>query len=183
MQILSLDIGGMPREWITVEQAVVYYAKEQVSWTLGDPIKTLYGGVQNSGRRSSIQTHPIIAIDTSAYKRERSGRVSLSNRTLFGRDRHTCAYCAKEFKWRNLSRDHIIPKAQGGENKWMNVVTACIECNMRKGARTPEQAGMELCFTPYVPNLYEHLMLQNRNILADQMEYLKAGLPKHSRVL
>jgi len=42
---------------------------------------------------------------------------------------------------------------------------------------------MHLLYTPYVPNLYEHLLLQNRNILADQMEYLKTGIPRHSRVL
>lgn len=184
MQILSLDIAGMPREWLTIKEAVSYYTTGKVSWTLGEPVRTLYGGIQRkTGERSSVTTHSIIAVDTSAYKKERSGRVSLTNRTLFGRDKHTCAYCAKQFNHRNLSRDHIVPRARGGENKWMNVVTSCMGCNMSKGSRTPEEAGMELCYAPYIPNLYEHLLLQNRNILADQMEYLKTGLPRHSRVL
>jgi hypothetical protein len=183
MQVLALDIGGVPREWISLEDAVVYYAKDLVSWHLGDPIKKFYGGYQKTGKQSSIETHPIIAIDTSSCANILRGKISLSNRTLFGRDRHMCAYCGKIFKTKDLSRDHIVPRSQGGENRWMNVVTACIDCNTRKDARTPEEAGMQLLFTPYVPNLYEHLLLQNRNILADQMEYLKAGIPKHSRVL
>ena len=183
MQVLTLDIGGMPREWVTLEQAVTYYAKDLISWTLGTPIKRFHGGFQRSGVQSVIETHPIIAIDSSAYSMERSGRISLSNRTLFGRDRHTCAYCGKIFKPKDLSRDHIVPRSQGGANKWMNVVTACIGCNTHKDNRTPEEANMQLLFTPYTPNLHEHLLLQNRNILADQMDYLKAGLPKHSRLV
>ena len=34
-----------------------------------------------------------------------------------------------------------------------------------------------------LPNHYENMILQNRNILADQMDYLVTGLPKNSRVL
>jgi len=40
-----------------------------------------------------------------------------------------------------------------------------------------------LLYLPYVPNHFENMILQNRNIIADQMEYLKAGIPKHSRLL
>ena len=45
-----------------------------------------------------------------------------------------------------------------------------------------KQAGMELLYVPYVPDKAEALILQNRNILADQMQFLKDFLPKHSRV-
>jgi len=34
-----------------------------------------------------------------------------------------------------------------------------------------------------VPCHYENLILQSRTILADQMDYLMAGLPRSSRVL
>jgi hypothetical protein len=183
MLVLTLDVTGMPREWVPIKESIGYFTTEKVLWTLGSPIKTFYGGVQNSGVRSSIEAYSIIAVSNHRYKRDLSGCVNLSNRTLFGRDRHICAYCGKQFKMPDLSRDHILPKAQGGENRWMNVVTACILCNTKKGNRTPEQAKMQLLYTPYIPNLYEHLLLQNRNILADQMEYLKTGIPRHSRLL
>ena len=69
-----------------------------------------------------------------------------------------------------------------GHDTWMNVVTACRACNHRKGSRTPEQAGMSLLYAPYVPSLWEDFILRNRRILADQMEFLMAHLPKTSRL-
>jgi 5-methylcytosine-specific restriction endonuclease McrA len=81
-----------------------------------------------------------------------------------------------------LSRDHIVPLSRGGEDRWMNVVTACRGCNSKKDNRTPEAARMPLLYLPYVPNRHEHMILQNRRILVDQMQYLMARVPKHSRL-
>ena len=41
--------------------------------------------------------------------------------------------------------------------------------------------GMALLYTPYVPNKAEFLILSNRNILADQMDFLLQHLPQQSR--
>ena len=41
---------------------------------------------------------------------------------------------------------------------------------------------MPLLYVPYVPNRHEHFILRNRRILADQMEYLLAGVPRTSRL-
>ena len=43
-------------------------------------------------------------------------------------------------------------------------------------------ARMPLLYLPYIPNRYEHLILQNRRILQNQMDYLMAKVPKHSRL-
>jgi 5-methylcytosine-specific restriction endonuclease McrA len=102
---------------------------------------------------------------------------------LFARDRHICGYCGGQFPRSYLSRDHIVPKYLGGKDEWTNVITACLSCNQKKGCKTLEQSGLQLRFIPYEPNRYEHLILQNRKILADQMEYLLSGVPKHSRIL
>jgi hypothetical protein len=64
----------------------------------------------------------------------------------------------------------------------MNSVTACRACNERKGNHTPEQASMELIYLPYVPNRAEYLILTNRRILADQMEFLAQHVPAQSRL-
>lgn len=183
MQVLALDISGIPRAWVSLEQAVVYHAKDLVAWTAGSPLSLFRGGYQRSGERSQIETNSIIALKAAGFDLSKHGKVALTNKTLFGRDRNLCAYCGKTFKLGDLSRDHIHPRSKGGENKWMNVVTACINCNLRKDDRTPEQAKMQLLYLPYIPNHYEHLILQNRNVLADQMDYLKLGVPKHSRVV
>ena len=102
---------------------------------------------------------------------------------LFRRDQHICAYCGNRFLVGDLSRDHVQPVSKGGPNIWTNVVTACHSCNKYKDDRTPEQAGMELYYVPYTPNRAEWLILQNRKILADQMDFLIAKVPRESRLL
>ncbi|MEC5214861.1 5-methylcytosine-specific restriction endonuclease McrA [Polaromonas sp. CG_9.5] len=66
-------------------------------------------------------------------------------------DHDVCAYCYEHFHEKDLTCEHIIPLAQKGIDTWMNVVTACRECNHRKSAHTSEQAKMPLLYTPYVP--------------------------------
>ena len=74
------------------------------------------------------------------------------------------------------------PLSKGGLDIWENVVSACHHCNSHKGNRTPQQAAMPLLAVPYRPSWIEHLILSNRNILADQMAFLKAQLPRnHAR--
>ena len=107
----------------------------------------------------------------------------LNNRELFRRDRHMCAYCADELSFFRLTRDHIRPLSRGGRDTWMNVVTACRQCNGQKRNRLPEEAGMELLYLPYVPNKAEYLILTNRRILSDQMEFLKQHVAAHSRLV
>jgi hypothetical protein len=184
MNVLALDVGGIPRQWLNLEQAILYQAKGQVAWSLGDTIAKFRGGIQNDGTESVLETPSIIAIKGGeGFNPAKFGTVVLSNKTLFGRDRHVCAYCGNHFTSNHLSRDHIIPMSRGGENKWMNVVTSCKKCNSQKSDKSLKEAGLELLYMPYEPNHYEHIILQNRNILADQMDYLRTGVPKHSRVL
>ena len=52
----------------------------------------------------------------------------------------TCVYCGKPA----AHMDHVIPKSQGGTDGDANLVPACAKCNLSKGARTPEEAGMEM---------------------------------------
>lgn len=184
MAILALDITGTPKQWLSADNAITYHAKKAVAWSLGEIVVRYRGGVQKDGTTSYLESPSIIAIKGHGFDVTKHGKVGLTNRTLFGRDRNTCAYCASQFpNHQNLSRDHIMPRSRGGADTWMNTVTACKICNMAKGNRTLKEARMELLYVPYVPNHYEHLLLQNRNILADQMEYLISGVPKNSRVV
>ena len=50
------------------------------------------------------------------------------------------------------------------------------------GGRLPEEAGMPLIYAPYVPSLWEDMILRNRTILSDQMAFLVANLPRGSRL-
>jgi hypothetical protein len=183
MSVLALDVSGLPRKWVSFDDAITYRAKNLVAWTMGDVVAKYNGGFQKDGTKSYLETHSIIAIKGSGFNPGKFPTVSLTNRTLFGRDRNTCAYCGDHFSTHHLSRDHIMPRSKGGDDTWMNVVTACRRCNQRKGDKTLKEARLELLYLPYAPNHYENLILLNRNILGDQMEYLISGVPKNSRIL
>lgn len=184
--ILQLDISGNPQRWITYEDSCYYTAKDLVGWSMGATNITLYGGTsRETGKQSTMTINTIIAIKGKVNPKQfqSANRVPLSNKTLFRRDSNMCAYCGETFNSSALTRDHIHPVSRGGPNIWMNVVASCSHCNKVKDDRTPEEANMQLLFTPYIPNRAEWLILQNRKILGDQMEFLLARVPQESRLL
>lgn len=181
-RVLGLDIAGNPFKWLSPEEAVHYYASDKVVWDLGQDFQTFHGGHQKDGHQSEIVLKSIIAVRGETKRQHTRSTINThGNFLLFRRDHHICAYCADEFEGRDLTRDHVHPRSRGGSNDWVNSVTACKSCNMRKANKTPEEAGMQLLYVPYRPCSWEHFILQNRNVIADQMEYLKSKLPKHSR--
>jgi 5-methylcytosine-specific restriction endonuclease McrA len=183
VDVLQLDISGRPQAWISAQEAATLYAVESVAWTLGAPFHVLRGGVQrHSGLPSRIDVHPIIAVRGSIPSRAWRLTPALTNLKLFTRDRHVCAYCTSLYPISDLTREHVIPTSRGGLDTWMNCITACFSCNGRKGNRLPEEARMSLCYLPYVPSLHEDMILRGRKILADQMEFLLASVPKNSRL-
>jgi len=181
--VLTLDSHGQPYRWVSWQHAVIYYSRDMVAWAIGSESFTVHGGVcRKTGQRSEIRANSIIAIRGKSLPPGALIQTPpLSNRELFHRDRQVCAYCGTELPFSRLTRDHIMPVSQGGVDSWMNVVTACRGCNQRKGGRTPEQAHMLLLYAPYVPNKAEYLILSNRSILADQMDFLAHQLPSQSR--
>lgn len=182
-QILALDLAGTPRKWVSAEAAVGYYARSLVVWESGAQAAVFQGGTNRSGARSLIRVRSIVAVRGGSFLSAESVQEPLlTNAKLFARDRRLCAYCGGRFLRRNLSREHILPVSRSGGNCWTNVVTACRACNTRKGCRTPEEAGMPLLYLPYVPSHWEDFVLANRDILADQMDYLLARVPAGSRL-
>jgi HNH endonuclease len=183
LKVLKLSAQGLPQSWISLEQAVIHYAADEVRWEVGERVARFRGGHNAiSGKQSVIEISSIIGTKGVPQINPFDLRPGLTNSKLFVRDRNICAYCGGDFHEDDLTREHIIPYALAGQDNWMNVVTACRHCNHRKAARTPEQAHMPLLYTPYVPSLWEDFILRNRRILADQMEFLMAHLPKTSRL-
>jgi 5-methylcytosine-specific restriction endonuclease McrA len=183
MDVLQLDVSGRPQAWITAREAALLYASDSVAWTLGDACQVLRGGIQRStGLQSRLELHPIVAVRGAVPSRAWRQTPSLSNPKLFVRDRHICAYCGGRFAFDELTREHIVPVSRGGADSWMNCITACRGCNGRKGNRMPEEARMTLLYLPYVPSLHEDMILRGRRILADQMEFLLASVPRSSRL-
>jgi 5-methylcytosine-specific restriction endonuclease McrA len=87
----------------------------------------------------------------SAYDHLPKGRVRFSRLNIYARDHDTCQYCARQLPRSELNLDHVVPRSQGGKTTWENVVCSCINCNLKKGGRTPEQAGLKLLNKPARP--------------------------------
>jgi 5-methylcytosine-specific restriction endonuclease McrA len=187
LQILRTDASGMPLEWIGYQEAVKLYYLDQVAYTCGLPICSLRGGINAlSGQRSILEVNSILAThcpNSGRFKNFRNYTPPLNNAALFRRDNHLCLYCGQHFSRRELSRDHITPVSQGGQDIWSNVVTACKRCNNHKAGRTPEQANIQLLAIPFIPTHAEYIYLQGHMILADQMAFLRAHFPRSSPLI
>ncbi|MCC7151240.1 MAG: HNH endonuclease [Rubrivivax sp.] len=183
MDVLQLDVSGRPQAWVSAREAAVLYASDAVAWTIGHACVVLRGGIQRTtGRQSIIELHPIVAVRGSVPARAWRLAPALTNTKLFARDRHLCAYCGCHGGEEALTREHIVPVSRGGVDSWMNCITACRACNGHKGNRLPEEAHMSLLYLPYVPSLHEDMILRGRRILADQMDFLLASVPRSSRL-
>jgi 5-methylcytosine-specific restriction endonuclease McrA len=183
-KILRLNLAGQPIEWVDWQAAVCLYARELVTWSLGDVVHRIHGGHSRlTGEQTIIELPSIIACGGTQLARPRSS-YPLSNSALFARDNHLCLYCSREFPQHELTRDHIVPLSRGGTDRWENVVSSCRRCNQHKGNRLLEDIGMELVALPYRPNNAEYLALINsRRILVDQMEFLRTQFSRNSRWL
>jgi len=95
------------------------------------------------------------------YDRLPKQDVKLNRRNIYARDANLCQYCGGRFPTSELSLDHVVPRSQGGQSTWTNLVCCCVRCNSRKGGRTPRQAHMKLIREPIKPtrNPVIHLRL------------------------
>lgn len=86
-----------------------------------------------------------------AYDKLPRQDVKFNRRNIYARDSNRCQYCGKKYPTTELSLDHVVPRSQNGKTTWENIVCCCVRCNVRKGGRTPEQAGMHLICKPVRP--------------------------------
>ncbi len=79
--VLAVDMAGVPSRWLMVEEAISYYARRMVAWSLGDPVATYRGGIcRVTGQRSELSTHSIIAIKGAVdFVKDHHAEPHLSN--------------------------------------------------------------------------------------------------------
>ena len=95
-------------------------------------------------------------------------KVPYSKKNIMIRDGFSCGYCGSTYQ---LTIDHIIPVSRGGKSTFENCVTACRECNNKKGSRTPGEANMFLKRQPYAPTISEFFRIKMKQLGVDK--YLK----------
>jgi hypothetical protein len=184
-KILKLNAAGRPVSWITREEGALLYCRDKVAWEAGLDFVRLNGGTSRiTGARSILLVSTIVAARGGTREYDLLNDVPpLTNANLFRRDGHMCLYCGDYLYDCELTRDHVVPVSRGGKDTWDNVVTACHTCNHRKDNLLLEEIGMKLLAVPYVPNRAEGLILENRHILGDQMEFLKEHAGQRAALL
>lgn len=126
-----------------------------------------------SGRAEIIEEHnekiktinhefkiPSVIRMVKGFNFEKS-KFRFSKKNVFARDQGKCQYCTKELTIDLCTFDHVLPKSRGGKTSWENIVLACRSCNQKKGAKTPDEARMNLITKPYMP---KKLPKFNKNI-------------------
>ncbi len=99
-----------------------------------------------------VSTPEVVVLQS--YNGVRRKGLAVTRRNVFARDGRRCQYCGRTRPGDELSLDHVIPRSRGGGATWENLVVACLECNQRKAARTPKEAGMALIREPEKPATY-----------------------------
>lgn len=103
----------------------------------------------------SSKQHKYPAVVRLVYKNRWMPKMAKFNRkAILKRDYYTCQYCGYAGTPPQLGVDHIMPRSRGGSNTFDNCVTSCHPCNIKKGSRTPEEAGMKLMNKPEPPKRF-----------------------------
>ena len=105
--------------------------------------------------------------------------VILTRENIFRRDRFQCQYCGTS---KDLTLDHVVPKAKGGKTSWTNLVTACKRCNSKKGDFLPEEIGFKLEMRPFRPSYVMFLRDFSGYQYEEWQPYLSNGTRKSTNV-
>lgn len=93
---------------------------------------------------------PEIIVLTS-YDKIPNYKVRVSRKNVWARDNGECQYTGRKLSFNDATLDHVIPSSRGGSNDFDNLVTCASDVNLKKGNRTPEEAGLKLRRKPKAP--------------------------------
>ncbi len=159
-QVLVLNRNYLPVHITTVKRAFVMLYQD-IARVVDDQYRTYdfltWADLSVEAHHESvglinrlIRVPRVILLNVFDHLPKKSVRFSRLN--IFLRDNNTCQYCGDRFSRVDLNLDHVLPRSQGGISTWENVVCSCIDCNRRKGGRTPAQARMKLIRKPMKPH-------------------------------
>ena len=137
-RVLLLNQTYEPLGTVSVARAVIMVFKNTVS------VEELDGDRVLRSARAEFPVPSVIRRRIYINVRRRREASSMKRLRIYMRDKYRCQYCGDKKPVGELTLDHILPRSRGGDNSPVNVVTACMACNNRKGDRTPAEARMPL---------------------------------------
>ena len=185
LPVLLLNRYFAPVSVITARRALVrlYGGVGHAVDTAGDTYE--FSVWRNLPVRSADDSLPIVGgalrvprvLHLLRYDRTPRPAVRLSRENLLLRDEFQCQYCSRRPGQRELNVDHVQPRSRGGEDSWTNLVISCRSCNLKKGRRTPAEAGMKLLKEPKRPrwSTATQILMGMREPFEEWQPFLKAG--------
>lgn len=152
---LVLNADFSPLSIISWKRALIWSIQYDKNHNMGIEIIDFYKNDYILGTNN--RKYPIPAVvKTKKYFKTYNHKVNFSKRNLFIRDDYTCQYCGVKKDFKELTYDHVVPKSVWrhknlSPTNWTNIATACVNCNRRKGNKTPKQANMPLRTIPIEP--------------------------------
>jgi len=137
-RVLLLNQTYEPLGTVSVARAVIMTFKDTVTVEEFDSERVLRSA------RAEFRVPSVIRRRTYINVRRRREASGMKRLRIYMRDKFRCQYCGEKKAAGELTLDHILPRSRGGDNSPVNIVTACVSCNNRKGNRTPAEARMPL---------------------------------------
>jgi 5-methylcytosine-specific restriction endonuclease McrA len=143
-----VPVGRYPALVLNADYTPLSYVPLSL-WSWQDTVRAVYRGAVtvlstydiDIRSPSTSMALPSVIVLNKYVGRTGRGKPCFTRRNVFLRDRFTCQYCNTRLAMKELTYDHVVPRACGGATSWENIVTACSKCNLRKGSR-------ELCHCP-----------------------------------
>ena len=159
--VLVLNANYAPLHICTAKRAICLHYLEKIE---------IIESYKEKIHSPSVQVPVPSVIKLRQIVKYNSMAVILNRKNIFQRDNYTCQYCGTSSG--SLTLDHIIPKEQGGDDVWENLVTACLQCNLKKGNHSPEAAGLQLQKKPNRPNRIQYFQQFAKNGQGSWKPYL-----------
>ena len=143
ISVLKLDSAFKPIEVISWQEAFV------LTW-LNKAWAVEYSDKWVRSAKEKFQIPLVIAL--FRHIDENFFTLPCTKRNIAIRDEYRCQYCEKVFPKDKLTVDHVRPRSKGGKTEWINVVTACIDCNQKKSDYLLPDAPVSLRKKPRAPS-------------------------------
>ena len=137
-RVLLLNQTYEPLGTVSVARAVIMTFKNSVT------VEEFDGGRVLRSAHAEFPVPSVIRRREYINVRRRREAAGAKRMRIYMRDKFRCQYCGEKRGANELTLDHILPRSRGGDNSPVNIVTACVGCNQRKGSRTPDEARMPL---------------------------------------
>ena len=159
-KVLLLSRAYLPMRVISWQRAITLWVLDKVEVLEPDPDSFLHS------TRLRMPLPTVVRLVEDRHARAFYSGARLSRLSVYTRDDYTCQYCGNSYVGdrRRLTIDHVVPRSRGGDTSWENVVTACQDCNRKKGGKTPREAGMQLRQRPKRPGFLPEVLCEIRQM-------------------